>query len=111
MPRDWRVFVEDMRRAVSAIEEYTNGFQKIPLESDRRTYDAVIRNLEVLGEAAKAVPDEIRSQYPDIEWKKLAGLRDILIHQYFGIDAEIIIDVVTIKLPALKTSLHDIASE
>ncbi len=68
-------------------------------------WDAVVRNLEVIGEAAKNVPEDLRQRYPVVEWRKLAGLRDILAHAYFGLDGEIIWDVVANKLPALGESI------
>ncbi len=70
-----------------------------------------MRNLEVIGEAVKKVPDEVRSRHPDVEWKKIAGLRDILIHEYFGIDANIIWDIVRTKLPQLEQEVEKILSE
>ena len=70
--------------------------------------DAVVRNLEIIGEAIKKIPDEIRAKYPDVEWKKIAGLCDILIHEYFGIDTEIIWDVILNKLPALAGQIRKI---
>ena len=63
--------------------------------------DGVIRNLEIIGEAVKDIPEDIKSIYPNIEWKKIAGLRDILIHAYFGVDMEIIWDIVENKVPKL----------
>ncbi len=75
--------------------------------ADDKTLDAVLRNLEVIGEAVKCIPDEVRSQHLHVEWKKMAGLRDILIHHYFGIDAEIIWDVVQNKLPELESQIRD----
>ena len=72
------------------------------LAGDTRTLDAVLRNLEVIGEAVKMLPEEVRSRGRDVEWKKIAGLRDILIHRYFGIDLEIIWDVVRNQLPVLR---------
>lgn len=78
---------------------------------DTRTIDAVVRNLEVLGEAAKQVPEAIRSQRPDIEWRKLAGLRDILIHGYFGIDLDIIWDIVDTKLVRLTEQLSALVGQ
>ena len=69
--------------------------------SDEKTFDAVVRNLEIIGEAAKHVPDDIRARIPAVEWRKVAGLRDMLAHAYFGIDNEILWDVVTSKVPLL----------
>lgn len=73
---------------------------------DAKTFDAVIRNLEVIGEAPKTVPEAVRSQHLEVDWKKIAGLRDILIHQYFGVDAELIWDIIQNKLPALEEQVR-----
>ena len=64
--------------------------------------DGVFRNLEVIGEAVKNLPDDIKKDYPEVEWRKIAGLRDILIHAYFGVDLEVIWDIVKNKVPELK---------
>lgn len=68
----------------------------------------MLRNLAVIGEAAKAVPAAVRREHPDVEWKAIAGLRDILIHEYFGVDAAIIRDVVRTKLPSLSARVRAI---
>jgi uncharacterized protein with HEPN domain len=81
------------------------------LAEDRRTRDAVVRNLEVIGEAAKKLPAETKRSHPEIEWKKIAGLRDILIHDYFGIDMDIVWDVVQNKLPPLADQVRLILEE
>lgn len=73
---------------------------------DRKTYDAVVRNLEIIGEAAKHVPDTLRSSLPGVEWRKLAGLRDMLTHVYFGIDDDILWDIVQHKVPELLASVE-----
>lgn len=73
--------------------------------ADSRTVDAVCRNLEVLGEAAKKVPDEFRAAHAEIEWRKLAGMRDVLAHDYFDIDLEVVWDVVQHKLPPLRIAI------
>jgi len=78
---------------------------------DTRTLDAVLRNLEVIGEATKMLPAELRAQHSDVDWKRIAGLRDILIHRYFGIDLDIIWDVVQNKVPVLAKRLEEMLAE
>ena len=102
MPRDYKVYLEDILEATRKTRRYARGMSVEKLAKDAKTLDAVIRNLEVIGEAVKNVPEEIRSKHSDVDWKKIAGLRDILIHQYFGIDIEIIWDIIQNKLPILE---------
>ena len=104
MPRDYRVFIDDILDAISQISEYTSGYDIYAFAKDRKTMDAVIRNLEIIGEAAKHLPEEIRNLSPHIEWHKIVGLRNILIHEYFGINVEIIWDVIVNKLEPLKVA-------
>jgi uncharacterized protein with HEPN domain len=101
MPRDYKVLLDDILEAAEAISEFTAGMTFEEFRMDRRTLHAVIRDLEVIGEAAKNVPEDVRQRYPDVEWKRMAGLRDILSHQYFGVNAEIVWDVAQNKLPTL----------
>jgi uncharacterized protein with HEPN domain len=84
MPRDYKVSVDDILEAIAKIKRFTVGFDSKTFSDDEKTFDAVIRNLEVIGEAVKKIPEEIRTQYPTVEWKKIAGVRDILIHEYLG---------------------------
>ena len=111
MSRDYKVYLEDILEAIGKIRTYTAGMSADCFATDNKTLDAVLRNLEVIGEAVKCIPGDIRAQHPQVEWKKMAGLRDILIHQYFGIDAEIIWDVVHNKLPGLERQIRDVAKE
>jgi len=111
MPRDYRVYLDDMLEATGKIREYVAGLSLEGLKGDSKTLDAVVRNLEIIGEAAKKVPEEVRASTPDVEWKKIAGLRDILIHEYFGIDVNIIWDIITNKLPALEDEVKKILAE
>jgi len=71
-------------------------------------YDAVLRNLEIIGEAAKHIPDEVRRRYPDIAWREMAGLRDILTHAYFGLDDEVLWDIVQNEVPSLVDHIERI---
>jgi len=102
MSRDYRIYLEDIEKAIAKVQQYTSdlSFEGFA-ESDLRI-DAVLRNLEVIGEAVKKVPQSLKRDYPDVEWKKIAGLRDILVHEYFGVDLEIIWDVIENHLPVLR---------
>ena len=105
MPRDFEVYLEDIRHAAAKIQRYTAGMTRNGLAEDSKTLDAVIRNLEIIGEAAKMIPNSIRIEYPNVEWKKIAGLRDILAHHYFEVDLDIVWDIVQNKLLELERDL------
>jgi len=108
MPRDFRAYLEDVLDAAAKIREYTAGLTLATFRKDPRTVDAVVRNLEIIGEAIKNVPEELRSQHPEVTWRRIAGLRDLLIHQYFGIDHEIIWDLVRHRLPVFEGQVRTI---
>ena len=111
MPRDSRVYLEDILEATRKITTYTDSLSKAVFLEDEKTLDAVVRNLEVIGEAVKKLPEDLRAQHSGVEWKKIAGLRDILIHEYFGLDAEIVWDIVRNKVPALDREVRTILNE
>ncbi len=107
MPRDFEVYLEDIRQAIGKVQSYTVGLTRDMFDQDDRTIDAVIRNLQIIGEAAKMIPESVRANYPNVEWKKIAGLRDILAHQYFEVDLDIIWDILQNKLPTLAQELGE----
>jgi len=111
MPRDSRVYLEDILTAASWIRSYVAGFTREQFGNDRKTLDAVVRNLEVIGEAVKALPTDVRDRAPDVEWQKIAGLRDVPIHAYFGIDLDIVWQVVTDRIPELERRVRDLLGE
>lgn len=108
MSRDVRLFLEDIVESCDKILRYTDGSTFEEFRADERTFDAVARNLEIIDEAVKQVPSDIRDRHPDVEWRKLAGLRDVVIKQYFGIDEELIWDVVTTRIGPLRTRMKAI---
>ncbi len=102
MPRDSNVYLEDILVAARKIREFTAGMSLDSFTKDAKTLDAVIRNLEIIGEAVKRLPEEMRGSTSNVDWRKIAGLRDILIHEYFGINVEVVWDIVEHKLPGLE---------
>ena len=108
MPRDYKVFLEDILEAIGKIRSYTAKSSLQGFSKDEKTVDAVVRNLEVIGEAVKNIPDDIRLKYPDVEWHKIISLRNILIHEYPGIDLETIWDIIENKLSPLEKQVKEI---
>ena len=106
MPRDEVVFLEDIQHACTQIQEYVSGMTIEAFRADRKTFDAVVRNLEIIGEGAKRISEQLRRRMPDVEWKRIAGLRDSLIHNYFGVDFDIIWEITTTKVPLLLAAVQ-----
>lgn len=102
MQRQPKAFFDDILEAIRKIEKYSKNLSLDKLKKDEMIQDAIIRNLEIIGEAVKNIPVAVKDENPEIEWKKISGLRDILIHTYFGIDLEIIWGIIAEKLPPLK---------
>ena len=105
MSRDWTFFLEDIQESCSRVLRYTQGMTFEQFRADDKTYDAVVRNLEIIGEAAKSLPDDVRAMMPDIEWSKTTGLCNIVAHAYFGINDEILWDVVQNKILPMKVAV------
>ncbi|MCT2536743.1 DUF86 domain-containing protein [Aquibacillus koreensis] len=102
MQREPSVFSEDIYTAAEKIESYTDGLSFESFIDNDLVFDAVIKNILVIGEATKNIPDHIRNDNPQIEWRKIARMRDMMIHGYFSINHRIVWDVVQNKIPILK---------
>ncbi|MFQ6071834.1 MAG: DUF86 domain-containing protein [Methanosarcinales archaeon] len=100
-----------MLSSLQEIEDFTKDMDFETFIKDRKTVNAVIRSLEVMGEAVKRIPDEIRSRYSEIPWKYIAGMRDKLIHEYDGVDLEIVWEVIKKEAPPLKPLFEKILRE
>ncbi len=111
MQRTHEAYLNDILEAIRKIDKYTENMSYEDFLKDELRQDSVARNLEIIGEAAKKIPDEIKNRKPEVEWKKIAGLRDILTHEYFRINLEIVWDVTKNKLPDLKKNTLVLLSE
>ena len=106
MSRDWRMYLDDIVQGCDKIRRFTRTMKAEEFRSDEKTYDAVLRNLEIIGEAAKHVPQSVREEMPDVAWRKVAGLRDMIAHAYFGIDDDIVWDIVSNRVPELQQAVE-----
>jgi uncharacterized protein with HEPN domain len=104
MPRDSRQYLEDIVEAIGRIHSYVAGMDESSFARDTKTQDAVLRNLEVIGEAVGRLPDTIDASAPEVEWRKIRALRNILVHEYFGINLPIVWDVIQNKLAPVETA-------
>jgi len=109
--REVRLFLSEMLESVEKIERYTAGLSFEDFERQEMVVDAVVRNLEIIGEAAKHIPDNLREQYQTLEWSRVVGFRNIVIHEYFDVDLEIVWTIATQRLPDLKVVLQQMLSE
>ena len=105
MKRDPRLYLQDIAQSIEDIESYTVGMTESEFRASRLVQDAVVRRLEIIGEAARQLPAEVRSQYPAIPWRRIVGLRNRLTHEYFGILIERIWHVIERDLPLLKEAM------
>ncbi len=109
--RDFRLYLADILESGKAIQEYTAGYSFHDFSLDRKTYSAVIREFEIIGEAVGKLPEGIKQKHQDVEWQDIKDFRNLLIHEYFGVDLEIIWQVIQSDLPALMEAATDIYNE
>lgn len=100
-----------MIEAIGRIVEYTSGLTREGFLADRMRLDAVVRNLEIIGEAAQRLSEQMRKRTPDIEWRQIIGLRNRIVHEYFGVDTEIVWQIVSHDLPKLRLRLASVLAD
>ena len=105
------LYVHDMLDVINKIEKYIDNLTYEDFTQQGMLIDAILRNLEVFGEAAKGIPDNIKEEYPDIPWKRIIGLRNIVIHGYFGVDLENIWEIISKNIPEVKPAVVKLSQE
>jgi uncharacterized protein with HEPN domain len=106
--RNWRMRVEDILTSIKKIKEYTQGMSYEQFSADEKTVDAVIRNLEIIGEAAGYIPLEIQEKHPELAWLEMRGMRNIMAHEYFGVSLPIIWRAIEQDLSPLENGLNNL---
>jgi uncharacterized protein with HEPN domain len=106
--RDWKFRIQDILDAVGKVREYTQGMDFKSFTEDRKTVDAVVRNLIIIGEAAIQIPEEVCTKHPEVPWYEMRGMRNFIVHEYFKASDKIIWDTVQVDLPLLPTLLENI---
>lgn len=109
--RDLRLYLADIIESGSAILEFTKGMSFEEYNNDRKTYSAVIREFEIIGEAVGKLPDEVKRDYPEVAWQDIKDFRNLLIHEYFGIDQEIVWKIIRDDLPGLMDAVRKMMEE
>ncbi len=109
--RNYRVYLDDILESIYKIENYIENVSEADFEKNTQKQDAIIRRLEIIGEAVKHLPDSIKKKYPNVPWRQIAGMRDIVIHEYFGVSHSLIWKVATSDLVDLKIHIEKIIKE
>ena len=109
--RDWRPYVQEMVEFGERVATYVGGLDQQAFTADQRTYDATLRNIELLGEAATHIPENVRDAHPEIAWRQIIGTRNRLAHGYLGIDDDVIWDIIQTDIPDLLPALSRLLNE
>ena len=108
MSRTPKLYLEDIIKSIENINKYVSGLDLESFGKDQKTVDAVVRNIEIVGEAAKNLSEEYQEQYPKIPWSQIMATRNKVVHEYFGVDLEILWETIKEDLPALKKQIQKI---
>ena len=108
MAKDYKAYIRHILESITLIEQYTENISFEEFEKDRKTIDAVIRNFEIIGEASNKLPEEFRKKYPEVPWRSIIGLRNVLIHDYLGVDIKAVWGNLKQELPHLKEQMKAI---
>jgi len=111
LPRNWKIRITDILECIAKIRRYTKGYSFDDFQDDEKTIDSVLRNLEIIGEAARHVPVEIQAKHPELPWAEMLTMRNIVIHEYHGVNLSIIWQTVKEDLPPLVSRLKRILQE
>jgi len=109
--RDYKLYIKDILEAIESIEKFVKGMSFDKFIKDDKTSSAVVRKFEIIGEATKWVSNEIKQKYPQIPWKEMAGMRDRLIHLYFGVDYKLVWETIKKRIPTIKPLMKEILKE
>lgn len=109
--REWKLFIEDILESIQLIKNYVENMGFDDFKNDRKTIDAVVRNFEIIGEASRFVPDEIKEKYENADWKGIVGLRNRIAHEYFDISLSIVWHIVMKELPTLEDQMKEILEQ
>jgi len=105
MKKEPKIFLQHILESIEKIEEYAKNVTEKEFFDDYEKQDAIVKRLEIIGEAVKNLPDSLKNKHPNVPWKNIAGTRDILIHEYFGIDTDLIWEIVRKNIPRLKKQI------
>lgn len=111
MKRDVLLFIQDIKESINDIESFSKGLTKDNFIKNRLRQNAIVRSLEIIGEAVKNIPDSFRNNHPEVPWRKIAGFKDVLSHAYFGVNIERVWNIIVEDLSNLKKEIEKIKAE